>query len=82
MLYALLCRKLIRPITVVAALTMAGGVHAAESMVFATLAQLRAGALVIAPDGFFVSRSEQLAALTLRHAVPTIYQIPYRGLKT
>jgi hypothetical protein len=77
----MLCRKLIRPITVVAALTMAGGVHAAESMVFATL-RLRAGGLAIGGDIFFNSRSEQLAALTLRHAVPTIYQIPYRGLKT
>jgi putative ABC transport system substrate-binding protein len=42
--------------------------------VFATLVQLRAGGLVIAPDVFFGSRSERLAALTLRHAVPTIYQ--------
>jgi putative ABC transport system substrate-binding protein len=40
---------------------------------FATLARLRARALVIAPDGYLNSRSEQLAALTLRHAVPTIY---------
>ena len=43
-------------------------------MVFATLAQLRAGALVIGTDAFFISRSEQLAALTVRHAVPTIFQ--------
>ncbi len=42
--------------------------------VFATLVQLRAGALVISPDVFFYARSEQLAALTLRHAVPTVYQ--------
>jgi putative tryptophan/tyrosine transport system substrate-binding protein len=42
--------------------------------VFATLAQLRAGGLVISPDGFFVSQSEQLAALTVRHAVPAIFQ--------
>src|SRR5205807_607715 len=41
---------------------------------FASLAQLRAGGLVIGADAFFVSRSEQLAALALRHAVPTIYQ--------
>jgi putative tryptophan/tyrosine transport system substrate-binding protein len=43
--------------------------------VFATLAQLRTGGLVIASaDGFFTSHTEQLAALTLRHAVPTVYQ--------
>ena len=41
---------------------------------FTTLGQLRAGALVIAPDGFFLSQSEQLAALALRHAMPTIFQ--------
>jgi putative tryptophan/tyrosine transport system substrate-binding protein len=42
--------------------------------VFATLAQLRAGALVIGVDVFFVSRIDQLAALALRHAVPAIFQ--------
>jgi putative tryptophan/tyrosine transport system substrate-binding protein len=42
--------------------------------VFATVAQLRAGALVIGPDAFFNSRSERLAALTVDHAVPTIFQ--------
>src|SRR5207247_7559214 len=42
--------------------------------VFATLLQVRAGALVIGADPFFTSRLEQLAALTLRHAVPTVYQ--------
>jgi putative tryptophan/tyrosine transport system substrate-binding protein len=41
---------------------------------FASLAQLRAGGLVIGADAFFVSRSEQLAELALRHAVPAIYQ--------
>ena len=41
---------------------------------FATLVQLQAGALLIGPDTFFNTRSEQLAALSLRHAVPTIYQ--------
>jgi putative ABC transport system substrate-binding protein len=41
---------------------------------FATLVQLQAGALVIGPDAFFDNRSEQLAALAIRHAVPTIYQ--------
>jgi putative tryptophan/tyrosine transport system substrate-binding protein len=45
--------------------------------VFATLAQLRPGALVISTDAFFNDRSEQLAALAVRNAVPTIY--PLRG---
>jgi putative ABC transport system substrate-binding protein len=47
---------------------------------FASLAQLRAGALVIGVDPFFNSRLEQLAVLALRHAVPTIYQ--YREFAT
>jgi putative ABC transport system substrate-binding protein len=42
--------------------------------IFATLAQLGAGALVIGSDIFFTARSEQLAALTVRHAVPAMYQ--------
>jgi putative tryptophan/tyrosine transport system substrate-binding protein len=42
---------------------------------FATLAGLRAGALVIASDPFLNSRSEWLAALALRHAMPTMHQI-------
>jgi len=42
--------------------------------VFAKLTELRAGGLVIGGDAFFIDRSEQLAALTVRHAVPTIYQ--------
>ena len=41
--------------------------------VFETLAQLRA-ALVIGTDVFFNSRSNELAALALRHGVPAIYQ--------
>jgi putative ABC transport system substrate-binding protein len=41
---------------------------------FATLARLRAGALVISPSLFFNTHSEQLAKLTVRHAVPAIYQ--------
>jgi putative ABC transport system substrate-binding protein len=41
---------------------------------FAALIRLRAGALVIGPDIFFLARSEQLAALTVRHAMPAIFQ--------
>jgi putative ABC transport system substrate-binding protein len=42
--------------------------------VFARLAQLRAAALVIGPSALFSGRSEQLAALTLRHRVPAVFQ--------
>jgi putative ABC transport system substrate-binding protein len=42
--------------------------------VFASMAQLHADALVIGPDVFFNTRSEQLARLSLRHGVPAIYQ--------
>jgi len=40
---------------------------------FAKLIQLRAGGLVIQSHPFFTARSEQLAALAIRHAVPTVY---------
>jgi putative ABC transport system substrate-binding protein len=42
---------------------------------FATLAQRHVGALVINGDSFFSDRIEQLAALTLRHAIPAISTI-------
>jgi putative tryptophan/tyrosine transport system substrate-binding protein len=42
--------------------------------VFAHLVELHAGGLVISGDPFFNSRSEQLAALAIRHAVPAVYQ--------
>jgi putative tryptophan/tyrosine transport system substrate-binding protein len=41
---------------------------------FATLVQQRASGLVISGDTFFSTRTEQLAALSFRHAVPAIYQ--------
>jgi len=41
---------------------------------FASLTHVRAAGLVIGTDGFLVSRSEQLAALTLRDKVPAIFQ--------
>jgi putative ABC transport system substrate-binding protein len=40
---------------------------------FAALDQLRADALVIMPDVFFNTRTKELAALSLRHAMPAIY---------
>jgi ABC-type uncharacterized transport system substrate-binding protein len=44
-------------------------------LVFAKVAELRA-CLVIASDTFIANRSEQLAALAVRHAVPTVHQSP------
>jgi putative ABC transport system substrate-binding protein len=43
--------------------------------VFARLGQLGAGGLVIGGEPFFNSRSGQLGALTVRHAMPAIYQL-------
>jgi hypothetical protein len=50
---------------------------AAEAILMRPLqpcANLPAGALVISNDAFFASRTEMLAALALRHGVPTIFQ--------
>jgi putative tryptophan/tyrosine transport system substrate-binding protein len=40
----------------------------------ASFVQKRAGALVVANDAFFISRSEKLGAQTARYAVPAIFQ--------
>jgi putative ABC transport system substrate-binding protein len=39
---------------------------------FATIVKLGAGAVVIGSDAYFATRYEQLAALAVRHALPTI----------
>jgi putative ABC transport system substrate-binding protein len=41
---------------------------------FTSLVALQAGALFVSPDGFFISRCEQLVALASRYAVPAIYE--------
>jgi putative tryptophan/tyrosine transport system substrate-binding protein len=41
---------------------------------FATLVRERLDAIFVVPDSFFNSRSEQLARLAFRHAVPTVFQ--------
>jgi putative tryptophan/tyrosine transport system substrate-binding protein len=48
--------------------------------VFASLARLGVGGLVIGTDSFFNTRKEQLAALSVHHRVPTIHQ--YREFAT
>src|SRR5207253_10350 len=51
----------------------AGG-EAEFETAFASLAQVQAGALLVANDPVFNIRREQLAALASRHAVPAIYE--------
>ena len=41
---------------------------------FASLVEQRAGALLVNASAFFVSRRDQLVALGVSHAVPTVYQ--------
>jgi len=43
---------------------------------FAKMLELRAGALVVPPDAFFLSRHEQIIELATRHSLPTIF--PWR----
>jgi putative tryptophan/tyrosine transport system substrate-binding protein len=40
---------------------------------FASLVERRAGALLVATDGFLLGRCNQLAALAARHALPAVY---------
>jgi putative ABC transport system substrate-binding protein len=47
---------------------------------FKGLRQLQVGALIVAADAFFTTRSEQLATLALQYAIPTVYQ--YRNFAT
>ncbi len=42
--------------------------------VFPTLHQLRADGLIIVDDAFFYAHSRELAVLTIRHAIPAIFQ--------
>jgi putative ABC transport system substrate-binding protein len=42
---------------------------------FASMIRLRAAALVVAVDAFFLSHRDQIAALAVRHSLPTIYYL-------
>jgi putative tryptophan/tyrosine transport system substrate-binding protein len=52
----------------------AGSEHEIDAA-FATAVQKRADALLIAPDALFTSRRAQLAALSVRHALPSAHVI-------
>jgi putative tryptophan/tyrosine transport system substrate-binding protein len=45
-----------------------------ELAALVTLSQAKAGALLIAPDGLFIFRAAQVAALTVRHAIPASHE--------
>jgi putative ABC transport system substrate-binding protein len=67
--------------TQAAARTLGLGLHVLQASaerdfttVFATLGQLRAGGLVIGNDPFFNAHVQEFGALTVRHAVPAIFQ--------
>jgi ABC-type uncharacterized transport system substrate-binding protein len=51
-----------------------GGKEHDFDIAFARLAELQASGVVIVTDALFISKSEQLAALALRHAMPAIFQ--------
>jgi putative ABC transport system substrate-binding protein len=42
---------------------------------FAAFVERRVGAIAIGADAFYVNRSEQLASLTLHHALPAIFVV-------
>jgi putative tryptophan/tyrosine transport system substrate-binding protein len=54
-------------------LVVKAGTEGEIDAAFASLVQLQAGALVVDPDGYLVSRREQLVALASRYALPAIY---------
>jgi putative ABC transport system substrate-binding protein len=63
-----------------AALTLGAQLHILHASserdfdaVFTTLSELRPSGLVFASDTLFGTHGEQLAALTIRHAVPAIH---------
>jgi putative ABC transport system substrate-binding protein len=52
------------------------GTDAELDTAFASLIRVQAGGLVIGGEPFFNSRIKLLAALSIRYAVPTVYQFP------
>jgi putative ABC transport system substrate-binding protein len=42
---------------------------------FATMSQMRAGAVMVGPDPFFASRHEKIVALSSRYAIAGVYEV-------
>ena len=55
-------------------LILKAGAASAFETAFEALVQQQAGALLVSPDSFFISRREELVALAARSAVPAIYE--------
>jgi putative tryptophan/tyrosine transport system substrate-binding protein len=62
-----------RPIGLNVAILNASSIQEIDAA-FEAIAQIRAGALLVGSDPFFIGRREQLAALAARHSIPTIYE--------
>jgi len=54
-------------------LLLKAGTESEIDTAFASLVERRAGALLVATDGFLLGRCNQLAALAARHALPVVY---------
>jgi putative ABC transport system substrate-binding protein len=53
---------------------LSAGTESGIDAAFASLVELRAGALLVGPAPFFNNRREQIVALAARHVIPTSYE--------
>ena len=55
---------------------LTAGTESEIDTAFGSLGELRAGGLVVHPDGFFTSRRRQIVGLAARYTVPAVYAHP------